>query len=270
MNTRAFTLALIISLFSMFMVYTYIEDEKSVINQKYGTSASVVVAKVEIKELELIDDSKVTVQSVPSSFVQPGAFRKIDELENTVATVPILKGEQISKPRVTYPGTGTGLSRQVSSGKRAFAMNITDESAVSRLIKPGDRVDIISAVDFSSGRKDFQKIMTILQNVYVLSTGRSITNNLPLYGVQTPREITAMRVPTYTQYNTITLELDPYQVQKLTHVLKFGGRRVDLSLRNNNDNDIINIKPTRLFDVLGEDAAEARTYFSEQNKQAGQ
>ena len=66
------------------------------------------------------------------------------------------------------------------------------------------------------------------------------------------------------------MELDPYQVQKLTHVLKFGGRRVDLSLRNNNDNDIINIKPTRLFDVLGEDAAEARTYFSEQNKQAGQ
>lgn len=270
MNTRAFTLALIISAFSMFMVYTYIEDEKSVINQKYGTNTSVVVAKVDIQELELIDDSKVTIQSVPSSFVQPGAFRKIDELENTVATVPILKGEQISKPRVTYPGTGTGLSRQVSAGKRAFAMTITDDSAVSKLIKPGDRVDIVAAIDFSAGRKDMQKIMTILQNVYVLSTGMSITNNIPMFGMQTPREIKAMKLTTYTQYNTITLELDPYQVQKLTHVLSFSGRRPTLSLRNNNDNEIINIKPTRLFDILGEDAAEARTYFTDQNKQAGQ
>ncbi|MBH47950.1 MAG: Flp pilus assembly protein CpaB [Halobacteriovorax sp.] len=270
MNTRAFTLALIISLFSMFMVYTYIEDEKSVINQRYGTNTSVVVAKVDIQELELIDDSKVTIQSVPSSFVQPGAFRKIDELENTVATVPILKGEQISKPRVTYPGTGTGLSRQVSAGKRAFAMTITDESAVSRLIKPGDRVDIVAAIDFSAGRKDLQKIMTILQNVYVLSTGMSITNNIPIIGIKTPREIKAMKLSTYSQYNTITLELDPYQVQKLTHVLSYSGRRPTISLRNNNDNEIINIKPTRLFDILGEDAAEARTYFSDQNKQAGQ
>tara|TARA_R110000868_G_scaffold103516_3_gene285068 strand:- start:2492 stop:3304 length:813 start_codon:yes stop_codon:yes gene_type:complete len=270
MNTRAFTLALIISLFSMFMVYTYIEDEKSVINQRYGTNTSVVVAKVDIQELELIDDSKVTVQSVPSSFVQPGAFRKIDELENTVATVPILKGEQISKPRVTYPGSGTGLSRQVSAGKRAFAMTITDESAVSRLIKPGDRVDIVAAIDFSAGRKDLQKIMTILQNVYVLSTGMSITNNIPIIGIKTPREIKTMKLSTYNQYNTITLELDPYQVQKLTHVLSYSGRRPTISLRNNNDNEIINIKPTRLFDILGEDAAEARTYFSDQNKQAGQ
>lgn len=270
MNTRAFSLALIISLFSMFMVYTYIEDEKSAINQKYGTNSSVVVAKVDIKELELIDDSKVTVQSVPASFVQPGAFRKIDELENTVATMPILKGEQITKPRVTYPGTGTGLSRQVSAGKRAFAMTITDDSAVSRLIKPGDRVDVVAAIDFSAGRKDLQKIMTVLQNVYVLSTGMSITNNIPIFGIQTPREIKAMKVPTYTQYNTITLELDPYQVQKLTHILSYSGRRPMLTLRNNNDNEIIPIKPTRLFDILGDDAAEARAYFSEQNKQAGQ
>lgn len=268
MNTRAFTLALVIALFSMFMVYTYIEDEKSAINQKYGTNTSVVVAKVDIGELELIDDSKITVQSVPTSFVQPGAFRKIDELENTVATVPILKGEQVTKPRVTYPGTGTGLSRQVSAGKRAFAMNITDDSAVSRLIKPGDRVDIVAAIDISAGRKDMQKIMTVLQNVYVLSTGMSITNNIPIFGVKTPREITAMKVPTYTQYNTITLELDPYQVQKLTHILSYSGRRPTLSLRNNNDNEIINIKPTRLYDILGEDASEARSFFSEQNKAA--
>ena len=90
MNTRAFTLALIIAIFSMVMVSTYIDDQKSGIIKKQGTESSVVVAKVDIKELELIDDSKVTVISVPQSFLAPGHIKTIREVENTVATVPIL------------------------------------------------------------------------------------------------------------------------------------------------------------------------------------
>ncbi len=71
-----------------------------------------------------------------------GSFSNMSEVENTVATVPIKKGEQITKPRVTYPGARTGLARQVSVGKRAVAIQITENQAVSKLLKPGDRVDV--------------------------------------------------------------------------------------------------------------------------------
>ncbi len=266
MNTRAFTLALIISGLAMAMVYTYIEDQKAALFQKYGTLSSVVVAKQDIQELELIDDSKIVTITVPRSFLAPGHFKEVKELANTIATVPIKKGEQITKPRVTYPGSKTGLSRQVSSGKRAVAINITDKQAVSKLIKPGDRVDVIAAIDYAAGRMDMKKAHTILQDVLVLATGRSMTNSIPMIGVETPRVIRTMKLNTYSNYNAVTLELDPYQTQKLIFMINHLNATPYLALRNNNDKKTVRITPTKIYDILGDDAAEARTYFQDKYK----
>ena len=92
MNTRALTLALVIAGFAMMMVYTYIEDQKSAMIKDYGTLSSVIVAKVDIQELDLIDDSKIEVKTVPENFLAPGHFKSVKDLENTIATVPIIKG----------------------------------------------------------------------------------------------------------------------------------------------------------------------------------
>jgi len=263
MNTRAFTLALIIAGIAMLMVHFYVEDQKSIMVQNYGTKSPVVIAGRDINELELIDDSKLAIINIPKNFQMPDHFKNIKDLNNTVATVPIKKGEQITKPRVTYPGVETGLSRQVSVGKRAVAINITERQAVGKLIKPGDRVDIIVAIDYSSGRKDRQKATTVLQDVLVLSTGMQMTNALPIYGVQTPKIIKEMKLNVYTQYNTVTLELTPIEAQKIVYLLTYANGTPYLSLRNNNDNERQKIEPTKIFDVLGEDAEEAKVFFVE-------
>ena len=269
MNTRAFTLALVIAGLAMYMVYTYVESQKSSFVKRYGTESSVVVAKTDIQELELIDDSKVTVKSIPQSFLMPGHFKSIKELANTVATVPILKGEQITKPRVTYPGAKTGLARQVSIGKRAFSLTVTEEQAVGKLIKPGDRVDIVAAIDYASGQLDMKKVQTVLQDVLVLSTGRSITNSIPIIGIKTPSIIKKMNLSTYEKYNTVTLELEPYQAQKLIFLMANLNTRPFLTLRNNNDKKRLNSAATSIYDVLGRDKGEARKYFEMIRKKRG-
>jgi pilus assembly protein CpaB len=264
MNTRALTLALLIAGFAMMMVYTYLDDQKSLLTKEYGSPRSVVVARVDIQELELIDDSKVTTITVPEGFLAPGHFKSVKELESTVATVPIMKGEQITKPRVTYPGVKTGLARQVAVGKRAVAITTTEKDAVGRLIKPGDRVDILAAIDISSGsRKDLQKSRTILQDVLVLSTGMNMTNSIPMLGVQSDKVIKTMNLNTYIAYNTITLELDPYDVQKLAFIQMYSIGNLSLSLRNNADKEAPRLKPTQIFDVLGEDSSEEKQFLSE-------
>lgn len=264
MNTRALTLAFVIALIAMTMVYSYIDDQKSVLIKQYGILSSVVVAKVDIQELELIDDSKVEIKTVPENFLSPGHFKSVKEIENTIATVPIIKGEQVTRPRVTYPGIKTGLSRQVAVGKRAVAIDVNERDGVGRLIKPGDRVDVIASIDISQGqRKDLQKSRTILQDVLILSTGMSMTNSIPIYGVETPKVIRAMNLNTYSAYNTVTLELDPYDVQKLAYVYAFGNGKLSLSLRNNSDKEPVRLRATQIYDVLGDDASEAKTYFSE-------
>jgi len=266
MNTKAFTLALVIAGFSMFMVYSYIEDQTRAMTKKFGQMETVVVAKVDINELELIDDSKVMTTTMPGKFLSPGHFKTVKGVQNTIATVPILKGEQITKPRVMYPGQRTGLSRQVSVGKRAIAILVDERQAVGKLLRPGDRVDIIAKFVYASGRTDLDKTKTILQDVLFLSTGFSMTNEIPLIGMKTNNSIRKMNLNTYTRYTTITVELDPFQAQKLTHVVKLIDTKPVLVLRNNSDQKRLRIPSTKVFDVLDEDAAEARLYFEEKQK----
>ena len=264
------TLALIIAAFSMYLSFAYMDEEKAKLIKEYGTLESVVVARSDIQELDLIDDSKLEIITMPQNFIAPGAFKSVKELESTIAAVPIIKGEQITKPRVTYPGVKTGLSRQVAVGKRAMAISVNEKDAVGRLIKPGDRVDVLAAIDISQGaRRDLQKTRTILQDVLVLSTGMSMTNSIPIYGVETPKVIRQMNLNTYTTYNTITLELDPYDAQKLAYITSYSGNTISLSLRNNADKDLPRLKATQIYDVLGDDASEEKQFLFDKMSKEG-
>lgn len=263
MNSRAFTTSLIIALVAVFMIYSYISSRETELISEYGNTTPVVFAKEDIKELEIIDDRKVYLKNVPKNFQMPGHFSRVEDLYNTIAAVPIKKGEQITVPRVTYPGAQSGLSRQISIGKRALSIQVTEGQAVSRLLKPGDRVDVLALVDYASGKKEKLKVKTVLQDVLILSTGLYVTNSVPLVGMKSESEVRQMKLNTYTNYNTVTLELTPFEVQKMVFMIS-AGSGIYLSLRNNDDKTIERISATRLYDVLGEDANEARTYFAEQ------
>jgi pilus assembly protein CpaB len=136
MNSRAFTLSLIIAGVAMFMVWSYLDGKEAQFVERYGEKKAVLVAKENIRELDLLDDRKVQTITVPSKFVQPGALSDVKEIYNTYASTPILKGEQITRPRITHPGGRTGLSSQVAVGKRALSIRVNDETAVAKLIRP--------------------------------------------------------------------------------------------------------------------------------------
>lgn len=263
MNSRAFTTSLMLALLAVAMIYSYIESRETELQSDYGNQTPVVVAKEDIKELEIIDDRKVHLVNVPSKFQMPGHFKRVEDLYNTIAAVPIKKGEQITVPRVTYPGSQSGLSRQISIGKRAFALQVTENQAVSRLLKPGDRVDILALVDYASGKKEKLKVKTVLQDVLILSTGLYVTNSVPIVNLKGESDSRQLKLNNYTNFNTVTLELTPFEVQKMVFLVS-AGNGIYLSLRNNDDKTIERISATRLYDVLGEDAAEAKTYFAEQ------
>ncbi len=264
MNSRAFTLSLVIAGIAMFMVYSFLEGREAQFVEEYGNPSPLVVAKVDIKELELIDDRKLKIENIPKKFQMPGHFKKIEELYNTIAATPIKAGEQITRPRITYPGAQSGLSRQIAVGKRALSVRVEETTAVSKLIKPGDRVDVLATIDYAGGKKERIKVKTVLQDVLVLSTGLYVTNSIPIVNLQTSEtESREMKLNKYVNFNSVTLELDPYEVQKMIFIISSGGG-IHLTLRNNDDKTMERITGTRLYDVLGEDAAEAKAYFADQ------
>ena len=264
MNSRAFTTSLILAAVAVLMIYSYITSRETELVSEYGNPTPVVVAKEDIKELEVIDDRKVKIVTIPAKFQMPGRFTRVEDLYNTIAATPIKKDEQITAPRVTYPGSQSGLARQISNGKRAYSLPVTESQSVSRLLKPGDRVDILAMVDYASGKKDKMKIKTVLQDVLILSTGLFVTNTVPVINMKGDgSESRQMKLNNYTNYNSVTLELTPFEVQKMVFLVA-AGNGIHLSLRNNDDKTIERISATRLYDVLGEDAAEAKSYFAEQ------
>ena len=268
MNSRALTLSLVVALVAAFMVYSYIEGVEANLVQKYGKLVTVVVAKKDIESWELIDDSKVYLKEIPNKLAHPKVFRKIESVNNTIATTPILKDEMISSPRLTFPNIKTGLSRQVSPGKRAISIPANDSIAVGKLIKPGDRVDVIAKLDYAGGKKDKVIIRTVLQDVLVLSTGKNMTNSIPKYGVKTPREITVMNLDTYSNFNVVTLELSPDESQKIIYLMS-ESVKIFLTLRNNDDRGRAKVGDTTLFDLLGNEASRAKSFFQSKDNAAG-
>jgi pilus assembly protein CpaB len=258
MNNRAFTISLCVALLAVMMIYSYVSSTEESLKNQYGTEVSVVVATQDIRELDPIDESNVKVTAVPRKFKQEGAGGKIEDFAGGLALAPIKAGQQVTRTVVTYPGARTGLSRQVSPGKRAVSIKIDDRNAVSKLIKPGDRVDVLTKFDLGSGKKEKVEVRTILQDVLVLATGRYVTNTLP--GIleidpSRPDVKTKKNLAEYTSYANITLEVDPNQAQMIVFA-ESTLEGVYLVLRNTDDNAKEVMEQMTMCDLLGVDKSK--------------
>jgi pilus assembly protein CpaB len=257
MNNRAFTISFIVAALAVSMVYSYVTSTEEAYRLQYGTEVPVVVAKKEIKELEILDETNLTTIAVPASFKQPGTGQKIADFTGALAIAPMMKDEQITRSKITQLGARTGLARQVAVGKRAVTVRINDESGIAKLVKPGDRVDVLAATDPSgTGNKLLVEMRTILQDVLILATGKYVTNTVPGILEVDPQKSsskTTLKLSEYTQFPNVTLEVDPFQAQSLVFAATQLPGGVYLVLRNNDDNMKEDLPKTRMVDLMGKD-----------------
>lgn len=274
MNNRAFTISFIVALVAVAMIYSYVSSTEDTLKQSYGAEKTVVVAKTDIRELDLLNETNLTLQSVPDKYVQPGVAPTIDDLKGSLAIAPILKGEQVTRTKVTQLGARTGLSRQVAPGKRAVTVMVTEDKGVSHLIKPGDRVDILARIEMQPGHKEKTEVRTVLQDVLVLATGKYIANTIPGILEADPLnkngKRTTVNLTEYNTYSNITIEVDPVQAQQIIFIEStLDG--VYLTLRNNDDNMKEDMGNATFADVLGAtNASGSRQAAAPQERQQAQ
>jgi len=268
MNSRAMTLSVIMAGIAVFFVMSSVSSIEEQAKQKFGDEVTVLVAKSDIKEMDTILDTMVEPKSVPKRFVEPAAIAfntqvkedssdyamETKRIIGNVAIVPIKKGEQLSLNKITEPNLRTGLAPQVTPGKRAISIGVGETESVAKLIKPGDRVDVIAVIDASNiqGSRDSKIARTVLQDVVILAVGRSITNNLarkidrdPSSGKPTVRSLSE-----YDGYSSVTLELDPGQAQLVAAIMGSPANKLVLTLRNNDDTDRTALGYSRALDAL--------------------
>lgn len=255
MNNKAFTISLALAGIAVFMIYSYISSKEQEYKSRYGSETAVVVAKKDIDELSEIHANMVEIISKPKQFIEPGKTTSKEEVVGFIAAVPVKKGEQITLNKIIAPGLKTGISRQVSPGKRAIAMFVDDVSGVNRLIKPGDRIDVVATMDPPGTAKGSQVSKVVMQDIPILAVGEWISTTAPrkvekdeVTGKDVVRNLNIER-----SFNTVTVEVDPKQATQLA-LLRRSGAGIDLMLRNNDDTERVSIEGSTLAELIGADA----------------
>ena len=253
-QTKTLWISVACAAFAMFLLYSWQRQQREETQKRFGAAKQVLVAHADIAEMRTIDDSMIEFVEKPQEFIEPEAISDAESAVGWIAAAPIKKGEQILRTKLHPPGPETGISFEVSPTKRAVTIPIDDVRGVSRLIRPGDRVDLIVAIDSGKGMDQKREVRTMLQDVPVLATGLNMVNKLPrrLEPEQDGKSVALVNMRGDTQFSTIVVEVKPDDAQKLIYVQSLAPGSIFATLRNPNDrNPIQNLATTTLDDVLG-------------------
>lgn len=236
-DTRNLWLSIGAALFAVFLIYSYSQEKKAEYDKMFGAKKTIVRVKEDIPEMSTIYDTMLETVEVPSNYVYPDTVSIPDDIIGHVAAVPLKKGQIIMKNMLFTPGPDTGISLQVAPNKRAVSIPIDEIRGVSKLIRPGDRVDIVTAIDIGKGQTARREAVVLMEDVPILATGVSIVNNIPrlMELDASGKNLTQTSLTGNTKYSTVTIEASPKEAQDLIYLLSTSPGNIFFTLRNPND-----------------------------------
>ena len=176
--------------------------------------AQVVVASRDLPMGTLLRKNDLRLVNYPEKDVPKGVIFQTGGAEGRVLLVPVNSKEPVLASKLSAATSVEGVSSTIDPGFRAVSVPITDSTGVAGLVQANSRVDVIFT---RPGTMAEATSSIILQNIKVLSTGRSVPTG------------TAVD-PRVARAQVVTLLLTPPDAQKLELAKNQG--KVSLSLRN--------------------------------------
>lgn len=219
--------AVVFGVLAFFLTYNQLQNERNKLKAR-----TKVVHLVKIKN-NMIEGETIQTDSITKYTVERFRTHRSDEipwsratkdvikhkLENSVERGHILRYSDLKPEKIREKD---GLAGIIKRGHRAISIPVDSVASVTNLVKPGDNVDIIGTFRFPELKGDRAMdviTMTILQNVYILATGKEMA--------------IAQRGGTKRRskgYSTVTLALTPKEVEMIIFATQKG--RLVLSLRS--------------------------------------
>jgi pilus assembly protein CpaB len=185
----------------------------------------VIVAVHTLYQGQTIAPEDVKEIPVPPAFVPETVFHNIDDVQGRVPRERIIAGEYVRKERLAATENGLGLNAIIPRGKRAISINITDGSAVSGFLNPGNYVDVLVTLQDTTQKSNaIRKTITLLQAVPLLAV------NSRLGSAEDEHEEGQDGI---RHQPSVTLALTPEEVTRLAHANAEGA--ITLTLRNDID-----------------------------------
>lgn len=250
-ETRTLWISVASALFAVFLLYSYTQEKSAELTKKFGTKKRVVVANQDINEMATIDDTMLQVVERPVDFIEPTALDKPELAVGKVALAPIKKDEQILESKIMEPGPVTGLSLQVAPSKRAVTIPVDEMRGVGKLLKPGDRIDVVAALDIGSGPAQKREVKTIMEDVVILATGLKIVNELPRLYEKMGLDEYIKNIRGDTTFTNVTVEATPKEAQDLIYILSTSPGSLFMTLRHPSDHTKNRMVSSTVESVLG-------------------
>jgi pilus assembly protein CpaB len=213
---------------------------------------NVVVAREEIPAGVEVEASMVELRALPATAIISTAATSLDQVVGVTTRYPLSPGEQFSDARLVQSQEVKALSFQIPEGKRGFTIPVAANNTPASVIVPGDFVDVLVAApveDLLPGTQTFvdtttdtseggtEAVVTLLQNVQVLSVQRNYVDNGVVYDESVRGELPDEG----DNVSYVTLALDPEQTQLLWLASQNGA--ITLALRAFGDDSITPLTP---------------------------
>jgi pilus assembly protein CpaB len=200
------------------------------------TPVRVVVASDDLSPGAILTGKTVSVREVPRAFLSSEAIPadRWNEASGRVLARPLKSGEPVLLSHLAL-GLSAGFSAQLAQGMRAVTFPVNEESAISGLLAPGDRIDIF----FTTMSGQDSTTLPLLYNVPVLATGLRTMINAAYTSARDQN----------SRYSAVTVLLNPEDAAKLTQAQESG--KITVTLRRPEDQGQLRLakitKKTLLF-----------------------
>lgn len=188
-------------------------------------NATVLIARVDIPERTLLKEDLVATKAIPRKFIEQDAFEikapsDIKLISNLVTRVRVPKGNQVSKSALTSLSPTSGLSVKIPPGYRGAVVPV--DTDLLKLIKPGDRTDILVTFDALMADNRKEKVTaTIFQNVLVLGVGSDLGQGMTAvdFGEAKKKDD---QTAAFAEKGVLSVALNPNEAQYLALAMKQG------------------------------------------------
>lgn len=219
-NILALVVAVVLALICALLLKVVID--KKISSSLQVETVSYVVANGDLTSGSVIDpfdSQQFAVRSdIPADLAQSNAItpNDADAISGALLIANMKRGDIL-----TWQMVDTDERRQLASkllpGRRALTIPVDDQSSISSMLKPNDRIDLLLSYD----KGGMVVAAPLLQNVRVIATGDNVSTNYMVSGQSLDR------------YANITLDLSIDDVSRVTTALDLG--RISAVLRNPDD-----------------------------------
>jgi len=258
LSNRPTVISAISALAAMLLVSGYIKRRENTLLHM-AAPMMVVTANRDINAGDIIDASSIDLTTVPRRFVQPDAILKKKNAISRIARIAIPRGTRITSS-MAETVRRDDIASILPDGMRGVKLRLKE---IPDFIHEGNSVDILATFELSSDGERKATTITILNNVYVVSTSSSYKSSNLKSKSRTSLITTSPYVGRVKPY--VVLAVSPSDAQKIIYAEEMGNISVSVRPMGNRIVKGKSLKPTTIgsFTKNFEELAPRRKSFNE-------